>query len=99
MKVLFYFYVIQSGPARKHVKVHKLFFLYRLIRSERLQLEIGIVGRNRQYTQCVRVSKTSLPSLDGNDSGTRLDYLHVQGIAETETNAVVDLHAHRVRMS
>jgi hypothetical protein len=37
------------------------------------------------------VTQTTLPALNRNDSGTRLDYPQSQGIAQAETNSVVHL--------
>lgn len=62
-----------------------------LVGTERLQLKVGGVSRNRKNTKRVGVAEASLPALHSDHSCAGLDEVELQGIAETKSNTVIDL--------
>lgn len=62
-----------------------------LISAEWLKLEVSGVGGDRQNTERVRVPKPTLPSLDSNDRGVRLDDLELQRVLQPKADTVIYL--------
>lgn len=59
--------------------------------SERLQLEVGRVRRDREDAEGVGVAEAALPPLHGNDGRSPLDDIERETALETKPDAVVDL--------
>lgn len=60
-------------------------------RAEGLQFEVSSISWDRQNPKGVRVPKTALPPLDGDDGRPSFDDVQVESILQSETNAIVNL--------
>lgn len=60
-------------------------------RAEGLQFEVSSISWDRQNPKGVRVPKTALPPLDGDDGRPSFDDVQVKSILQSETNAIVNL--------
>ena len=84
--VVFFFFL------HTYTRIHLLFFSHTLCGSaQRLRFQISRISRDREYPQCVRVSKAALPALHSNDRTAWLDQAQSNCAAQSKSDAIIHL--------